>query len=70
MTTYEKPAPAVVYLDPSMTDVMCYAAWKFAKDCSVILRRIPVSIADDLTKCNKSVFVKLTAAFQKEVKKR
>ena len=64
MYNYEKPLPAVVYFDPNMAEVLCYAAWKFACQRQIILRQIMMCIHDKLKKSKKGIFWKIQPAFQ------
>ena len=64
MFKYEYPFPAVIYFDPAMTEVLCYATWKIAKNSSILLRQIEICIDDELKKKKKGIFFKIEPAFK------
>ena len=70
MFNYERPLPAVVYFDPTMTEVLCYAAWKFACQSQIIIRQIMLCIDEELKKARKGIFLKIQPAFQKRMESR
>ena len=70
MYEYLKPTPAVVYLDPKLTDVLCYGAWKFASESEVLIRQIDLCISNELMSSKKSVFMKIQPAFERKMKSR
>ena len=70
MNNYELPIPSVVYFDPSMTDVMCFASWKFATDSNILIRQIQQCIDDEKRKFRKGIFLKIQPAFQSKMQSR
>ena len=70
MYEYGKPTPGVVYFDPRMTEVICYAAWKFGSEYKILIRQIQLCITDELIESKKGVFFKLEDAFQRKMRSR
>ena len=67
MHSFAVPTPAVVYLDPHVTDVFCVATWKFAARSNIIIRNIQRNLHDNLMRYDKTVFFKLRRAFHKKM---